>query len=117
MDSPVMRSEDVQAYATKLIRLVAEHLPELDEGLNRHMEDWRMDRLVKMDAYILRVAAAEMAYVADVDLSVSINEAVDLAKQFAGEESYRFINGVLGALAEEYSEKTDKALSGTPPQA
>jgi len=113
----LLRSEDVQAYATKLIRLVAEQLPELDEGLNRHMEDWRMDRLVKMDAYILRVAAAEMAYVADVDLSVSINEAVDLAKQFAGEESYRFINGVLGALAEEYTEKTDKALSGTPPQA
>jgi len=113
----LLRSEDVQAYATKLIRLVAEQLPELDEGLNRHMEDWRMDRLVKMDAYILRVAAAEMAYVADVDLSVSINEAVDLAKQFAGEESYRFINGVLGALAEEYTEKTDKALSGTPLQA
>ena len=110
-----LRAEDVQAYATKLIGLVAEHLPELDEGLNRHMEDWRMDRLVKMDAYILRVAAAEMAYVPDVDLGVSINEAVDLAKQFAGEESYRFINGVLGGLAEEYAQKTGKALSGTRP--
>lgn len=111
----LLRSEDVQAYATKLIRLVAEHLPELDEGLNRHMEDWRMDRLVKMDAYILRVAAAEMAYVPDVDLSVSINEAVDLAKQFAEQDSYRFINGVLGALAEEYAQQTGKTLSGTRP--
>lgn len=108
----LLRSEDVQAYATKLIRLVAEHLPELDEALNSKMEDWRMDRLVKMDAYILRVAAAEMAHMPNVDLSVSINEAVDLAKQFASDDSYRFINGVLGALATDLSEKTGKALTG-----
>ena len=108
----LLRQDDVQEYATKLIRLVAEHLPELDEALNRNMDDWRMDRLVKMDAYILRVAAAEMAYIPKVDLSVSINEAVDLAKQFASDESYRFINGVLGALAEDYAKETGKALTG-----
>jgi N utilization substance protein B len=108
----LLRNDDVQAYATKLIRLVAENLPDLDAALNRNMEDWRMDRLVKMDAYILRVAAAEMAFIPKVDLSVSINEAVDLAKQFASEESYRFINGVLGALAEDYAKETGKALTG-----
>jgi len=110
-----LRADEVQAYAIKLITLVAEHLPELDESLNRHMQDWRMDRLVKMDAYILRVAAAEMAHEPSVDLSVSINEAVELAKQFASEESFRFINGVLGALAQEYAEQTGKALTGVYP--
>ena len=108
----LLRAEDVQVYASKLINLVVEHMPELDEALNRNMSDWRMDRLVKMDAYILRLAAAEMAYEPGVDLSVSINEAVDLAKQFANEESYRFINGVLGALAEDYAKETGKALTG-----
>jgi transcription antitermination factor NusB len=108
----LLKADEVQAYAIKLIRLVADHLPELDEALNRNMEDWRMDRLVKIDAYILRLAAAEMAHMPKVDLSVSINEAVDLAKQFASDESYRFINGVLGALAADYAKETGKALTG-----
>lgn len=97
------RQDEVQAYATKLMALVVDHRATLDEHLNRHMEDWRMDRLIKMDAYLLRLAAAEMKYVAGVDHSVSINEAVDLAKQFSSEESYRLINGILGGLAQELS--------------
>jgi N utilization substance protein B len=108
----LLRLDDVQDYALKLMTLVAEHAPALDELLNRHMEDWRMDRLVRMDAYLLRLAAAEMKYVDHVDLSVSINEAVDLAKQFSSEESYRLINGILGALATELSQETGKSLSG-----
>lgn len=93
--------EDVQSYARRLMGLVLDHQTELDEQLNKHMEDWRMDRLVKMDRYILRLAAAEMRHIDSVDLGVSINEAVELAKQFSSEESYRLINGILGSLAEE----------------
>jgi N utilization substance protein B len=106
-------SEPVQDYAFNLIKLVAEHRVELDEALNQYMEDWRMDRLIRMDAYILRLAAAEMKFVEKVDLSVSINEAVDLAKQFSSEESFRLIHGVLGALAEKISEETGKSLRAT----
>lgn len=106
-------SEPVQDYAFNLIKLVAEHRAELDEALNQHMEEWRMDRLIRMDAYILRLAAAEMKFVEKVDLSVSINEAVDLAKQFSSEESFRLIHGVLGALAEKVSEETGKSLRAT----
>lgn len=108
----LMGSERVQEYAVRLIKLVAEHRAELDELLNQRMQDWRMDRLVTMDAYILRLAAAEMKYAPNVDLSVSINEAVDLSKQFCSEESYRLINGVLGALAEALAAETGKHLRG-----
>jgi transcription antitermination protein NusB len=108
----LLRADDVQDYARQLMVLVAEHAGELDEMLNGHMEDWRMDRLIRMDAYILRLAAAEMKYVPNVDLSVSINEAVDLAKQFSGDESYKLINGILGSLAEALSKETGKALTG-----
>lgn len=106
----LMTAEPVQDYAIELMKLVAEHKAGLDEALNQHMADWRMDRLIRMDAYILRLAAAEMKFVQDVDLSVTINEAVDLAKQFSSEESFRLIHGVLGALAEKVSEETGKAL-------
>ncbi|HEY9688183.1 MAG TPA: transcription antitermination factor NusB [Coleofasciculaceae cyanobacterium] len=108
----LLRQEIVQEYALKLMTLVVDHRSELDEMLNRHMQDWRIDRLVKMDAYILRLAAAEMRHVSGVDLSVSINEAVDLAKQFSTEESFRLINGILGALAGELSQETGKTLAG-----
>lgn len=108
----LLRAEDVQDYARHLMVLVAEHVAELDELLNAHMEDWRMDRLVRMDAYILRLAAVEMKYMPKVDLSVSINEAVDLAKQFSSDESYKLINGILGSLAEALSVETGKALTG-----
>lgn len=104
------RQEDVHAYAGRLFDLVTKHRDSLDERLNRHLADWRVDRLVKMDAFILRLAAAEMCYIPEVDLSVSINEAVDLAKQFSGEESFRLINGMLGSLAEEVSAETGKSL-------
>lgn len=106
----LMSAEHVQDYAFNLIKLVAEHRTALDEALNQHMEEWRMDRLIRMDAYILRLAAAEMKFVEKVDLSVTINEAVDLAKQFSSEESFRLIHGVLGALAEKVSEETGKSL-------
>ncbi|WP_373531368.1 transcription antitermination factor NusB [Vampirovibrio sp.] len=106
-------SENVQEYAFNLMKLVAEHRAELDELLNQYMAEWRMDRLIRMDAYILRLAAAEMKYVEKVDLSVSINEAVELAKQFSSEESFRLIHGVLGALAEKVSEETGKSLRAT----
>lgn len=108
----LLREPEVQAYAGRLMSLVAQHTPQLDEQLNGHMADWRMDRLVKLDAYILRLAAAEMKYVKGVDLSVSINEAVDLAKQFSSDESYKLINGVLGALASDVAVETDKSLLG-----
>jgi N utilization substance protein B len=104
------RQDEVQQYAAKLMGLVAEHREALDEQLNRHLDDWRMDRLIKMDAYLLRLAAAEMKYVRSMDLSISISEAVDLAKQFSGEESYRLINGILGSLAEEIATETGKNL-------
>jgi len=108
----LLQAGEVQDYALKVMLLVADHLPELDELLNSHMEDWRMDRLVRMDAYLLRLAAAEMKYLPDVDLSVSINEAVDLAKQFSGEESYKLVNGILGSLAVALSKENGKSLQG-----
>lgn len=108
----LLHQEDVQSYAWKLINLVIEHQSELDEKLNQHLADWRMDRLIKMDAYVLRLAAAEMKFVSSVDLSVSINEAVDLVKQFSSEESYRLVNGVLGSLAGVISKEVGKSLAG-----
>ncbi|MGE0201211.1 MAG: transcription antitermination factor NusB [Candidatus Melainabacteria bacterium] len=89
----------VHEYAVRLVQLVRQHRDELDASLNAQMDEWRMDRLARMDATILRVAVAEILYVDGVDIGVAINEAVDLAKLFGEPESYQLINGVLGAIA------------------
>ena len=99
------KDPEVQDYAFYLAKLVEEHHVQLDEELDQYTDSWRVQRLAKMDAFILRLALVEIKHVEEVDTSVSINEAVELAKQFSTEESYKLINGVLGSIAKAYESK------------
>lgn len=65
------------------------------------LKNWKLSRISKVSLSILRVAVYELKYMDDVPTNVSINEAVELAKQYANEDDYSFINGVLGAIAKE----------------
>lgn len=94
--------KEVTDYACYLVKLVKENQSALDEEIDKYTEDWRISRLAKMDAYILRLALAEIKFEDDVDTSVSIDEAVELSKLFSSDDSYKFINGVLGAVADAY---------------
>jgi len=73
----------------------------VDEKIGKSSKNWNVDRISKVDLAILRVAITEMAYIDDVPHNVSINEAIELAKKFGGEESGKFVNGVLGNLFKE----------------
>ncbi|MFQ5536912.1 MAG: transcription antitermination factor NusB [Gemmatimonadota bacterium] len=85
-------------YVTEIVRLIEEHLPELDRELRLALDNWRLDRLSAIDRGILRLAAAEMLFRDDIPPKVSIQEAVRLAETYGGPESPRFVNGVLDAL-------------------
>ena len=76
-------------------------LKEIDEIIEEKATDWTIDRISKMDLPILRVAIFEIKHREDIPVGVSINEAVELAKKFSGEESGKFINGLLGQVAEK----------------
>lgn len=94
-------------YATALVLGVEENLDEIDDLLERYSENWAIGRMPSVDRAILRLAAYEMSHVDEVPVSVSINEAVELAKEFGGEDdSPRFVNGVLGRIAEYLEENT-----------
>ena len=98
-------NERLSDYALSLIRGVEAHRDEVDEYLTSTSENWKITRMPIVDRSILRLAAYEMIYVQDVPISVSINEAVELAKIFGGEdESPRFVNGVLGRIAKRLEE-------------
>ncbi|MEG0147424.1 MAG: transcription antitermination factor NusB [Raoultibacter sp.] len=87
-------------YALGLLAGVEENKEAIDEYLKVSSENWTIFRMPAVDRSLLRLAVYEMLYVKDVPLSVSINEAVELAKDFGGEdESPRFVNGILGRIA------------------
>ncbi len=89
-------------YAQRLVAGVSEKLDEIDDCLVDASENWPLGRMPLVDLSILRLATYEMLFVDEVPLSVSINEAVELAKYFGGEdESHRFVNGVLGRIAKQ----------------
>lgn len=88
-----------RAYIQNKAAAVAEHLDEIDTLINAHATGWKTSRMNKVDLTILRLAVYEMKWDDDVPVSVAINEAVELAKQFGGEESPSFVNGVLAKIA------------------
>lgn len=99
-DGHLIEDGPIPAYALELVRGVCEHRNEVDEHLAATSENWSLGRMPVVDRSILRLATYEMMFIDDVPISVSINEAVELAKDFGGEDdSPRFVNGVLGRIA------------------
>jgi len=80
------------------MRHLAEHMEEIDRTIQDAMDNWRLDRLSRVDRSVLRLAVAELLFAEDVPQKVAIQEGVRLAGQYGGEESHRFVNGVLDAI-------------------
>ena len=85
-------------YVREVLTLLDENLAEVDRALHRSLDNWRLDRLSTIDRAILRLGAAEILFLDDVPPKVSIQEAIQLAEQYGGPDSPRFVNGVLDAL-------------------
>ncbi|MCL6581206.1 MAG: transcription antitermination factor NusB [Firmicutes bacterium] len=92
---------DVRQFAQELLTGTIAHLPEIDARLCSYAREWSLERMANVDRNILRLALYEMLYMDDVPVSVSINEAVELAKTYSTPDSGRFINGILGRIAVE----------------
>ena len=92
-----------------------ENLEAIDELIESASDNWTLDRMPVVDRSLLRLTTYEMRYVDDVPVSVSINEAVNLAKEFGGDDSPRFINGILGRIATqlEYEEAVGIGLTAS----
>lgn len=88
-------------YFLEAINGVMNSLKEIDEIIESKAKGWTIDRIAKMDLPILRVAIFEIRHRGDIPVSVSINEAVELAKKFGSDESSKFINGLLGQVEEK----------------
>lgn len=89
-----------RAEIIKKTMAVADKVSELDKKIDSVSEGWKVSRMGKAEAAILRIALYEMLYDEDVPIKVAINEAVDLAREYGNDESPKFINGILAKLVE-----------------
>lgn len=96
-------------YARRLIEGVTAQKEAIDRDIVSSSENWALERMPIVDRSLLRMAAFEMCYVDEVPISVSINEAVNLAKEFGGDDSPRFVNGILGRIAIKLEEEAHDA--------
>ncbi len=92
--------EDARSIEEKYLK-AKEKIPRIDSLLNKTSVGWKTSRMNKVDLSILRLAVYEMLFDEEVPLGVAINEAVELAKRFGGEDSASFINGILGRIARD----------------
>jgi len=97
MESP--RPEHLP-YAVSLVEGVASHLDRIDELIASYAEGWTIDRMPVVDRNLARIAVYELLYVDDIDDPVAITEAVELAKELSTDDSPRFLNGILGRIAD-----------------
>jgi len=93
--------EKARDYANQLVGEVGAHRGEIDRVLIRYARNWTVERMSRVDRNLLRLAVAELFYVDDVPMRVTLDEAVEIAKRFGGEESSRFVNGILDRVARE----------------
>jgi len=91
--------EDVTNFARELVLGVIANRDRLDEILSETSENWKLEQMAKVDRVILRIAVYEIAINRKVPTKAAINESIELAKTFSGEESGKFVNGILGRVA------------------
>jgi len=88
-------------YIKNILLRFTQNRQTIDSLIEENSSDWKLNRMARVDLAILRVAVTEILYFDDIPESVSINEAVEIAKKFSTEESGSFINGILGSIVEK----------------
>ena len=91
-------SDEVKDFSLILVKGVMSNLSDIDKVINHSANNWSLERITNIDRSILRIAIYEILYLKNIPKSVSINEAVELAKKYGTKSSFSFVNGVLGQI-------------------
>jgi N utilization substance protein B len=103
-------SEDERAYVEHAAAGLGKHQQAIDKLIVKHAPEWPLDQIASIDRAVLRLGIYEVLYSEEVPPKVAINEAVEIAKAFGGENSGSFVNGVLGTVyrsSDKYDEKDE----------
>src|SRR5256885_5928350 len=91
--------DDTRAFAEDIYRVATTRQPEIDELIQAHAQNWRLERMAVVDRNLLRAAVAEMLGYPGTPGPIIINEALEIARRYAAPESVQFLNGVLDAIS------------------
>lgn len=91
--------QSLPEFSLQLVEGVIFHQEQIDEMIRDRADNWSLERMPFLDRNILRISIYEMLYMSEIPFSVSINEAVELAKTYGTEDSSKFVNGILGKIA------------------
>ncbi|WP_216829443.1 transcription antitermination factor NusB [Alkalihalobacterium elongatum] len=98
-------NEEITPFLEKIVSGTLTHKEEIDAILSKNLSNWSLDRVGNVDRAVLRMAVHEMKFIDDIPMNVTFNEAIELAKAFGGEESGRFVNGVLSNVVQAISKE------------
>ena len=97
-------ADDLAEFARQIVFGVIPMEPQIDQVISRFAPEWPLEQIAAIDRNILRIACWEFSVKCETPLKVAINEAVELAKHFGSDSAPRFVNGVLGSLADHQHE-------------
>ena len=100
-DADDQLDEPLREFANGLVRGALERQAEIDALLTAHTQNWRLERMTVIDRLVLRLGVYEMLAEAETPSKVIINEAIELARSYSGEEAVGFVNGILDAVRKE----------------
>lgn len=96
--------DNVKEFSNNIVEGVIKNLSMIDSKISQSAQNWSIDRMAVVDRNILRMAVYELLFVKDIPVKVTINEAIEIAKRFAGEDSSSFINGILDRILKDHAE-------------
>jgi N utilization substance protein B len=90
--------EEVAVFARLLIAGTLENIDAIDAAIRSRLENWSFERLKRVDLAVLRIGAYSLMYQQDIPAQITIDEAIEIVKEYGSEDSYRFVNGVLDGI-------------------
>ena len=91
--------DDLKVFAEEIVKGVYKHREKINLKIQESARNWSLDRMAAVDRNVMRIAAYEILFRLDIPTSVSINEAIEIAKRFGTDDSGAFVNGILDSLA------------------
>ena len=106
--------EEIAVFARLLVTGTVENVDAVDRMIEKHLENWELKRLNRVDLAVLRMSVYTLMFQTDIHPSIVIDEAVELSKEFGTDDSYRFVNGVLDSVRKTLAAET--ASKGENPE-
>jgi N utilization substance protein B len=97
-DKRATLDDEVAAFARLLIAGTLENIAAVDEAIRSHLQNWAFERLKRVDLAVLRIGAYSLIYQGEIPAQITIDEAIEIVKEYGSEDSYRFVNGVLDGI-------------------